>query len=87
VGITISKRQVDALTITSGPAEDGVRAPPPSSISVTKAAADYTTLIIVSVIVVAVVLISAILYLRRRKKTRAKTIDTSSPNTFRAPAS
>ena len=79
MGITVSKRQVDALTIKSGPAEDGVKATPPSSTPVTQAATDYTTLIIVAVIVVAVVLISAILYLRRRKKTHAKTIDSLIP--------
>jgi hypothetical protein len=71
----MGKRKVDALTIKSGPAEDGAGAAPPTATPVSQVATDYTTLIIVGVIVVAVVLVSAIVYLRRRKKTRVKTID------------
>ena len=69
--IIMSKRQVDALTIKPGPAEDGVGAAPPTSTPVPPNT-DYSTLIIVGVVVVAFVLVSIFLYLWRRKKARAK---------------
>jgi len=62
-----TKRQVDALSIKPGPAEDGYGAAPPTSTPMPPAT-DYSTLIIVGVVVVAVVLVSAFLYLWRRKK-------------------
>lgn len=69
VGSQMRKRQVDALTIKPGPAEDGLAAgaptPPP-------AATDYTTLIVVAAVVVVVVLVSFFLYMKKRKKPSAK---------------
>jgi hypothetical protein len=67
----MGKRQVDALTLKSGPAEDGLMGTaPPSPTPVP--ATDYTTWIVVGIVVIAVVLVSVVVYLVKRKKTPAK---------------
>jgi LPXTG-motif cell wall-anchored protein len=71
IGVTLMNRQVDALSIKPGPAEDGYGAAPPTATPVPPAT-DYSTLIVVGVVVAAVVLASAFLYLWKRKKAQTK---------------
>jgi hypothetical protein len=70
------KRQVDALTIKSGPTESGVlaAAPPSSPIAtpIAQAATDSTTWIVGAVVIVAIVVASVFLYMRNRRKATPK---------------
>ncbi len=61
----MAKRQVDALTIKSGPAESGFGAVPPTATPVP--ASDVSTTLLVAAVVVVVVVVSAVAYLWRRK--------------------
>ncbi len=64
----MTKRQVDALTIKAGPAEDGLLAPAPSATPLAQAANDFTTYIVVGIVIIAVAVVSLFLYMRKRKK-------------------
>lgn len=62
----MAKRQVDALTIKAGPAEDGLGAPAPTPTPVP--ATDLSTSIVVAVVVVVVVVVSTVAFLLHRRK-------------------
>lgn len=62
----MAKRQVDALTIKAGPAEDGLMGPGPTPTPVP--ATDLSTSLVVAVVVVVVVVVSAVVFLLHRRK-------------------
>jgi heme/copper-type cytochrome/quinol oxidase subunit 2 len=69
------KRQVDALTIKSGPAEDGLGATAPNPATATpiaQAGTDFTTWIVAVVVVVVIVVGLVFLYMRSRRKSSQK---------------
>jgi LPXTG-motif cell wall-anchored protein len=59
-GSCMKKGNIDALTIKSGPTEDGLGSPPPS-------APDYTLLILGVFIVLGLVSLAFLLYKKKRK--------------------
>jgi hypothetical protein len=63
----MAKRQVDALTVKSGPAEDGLMAPAPTPTPLPTS--DISTTLVVAAVVVVVAVISAVAFLWHRKKT------------------
>jgi hypothetical protein len=70
------KRQVDALTIKSGPTESGLLAAAPSSsptaTPIAQVATDTTTWIVAAVVIVVIVVASVFLYMRSRRKATPK---------------